>query len=201
MTPSLPVKIALMVSAALISFSVASRSTPARAGDLMDTLSNMIGGPSADPDQYQERSPLVVPPSKTLPKPKQKAQVADPSWPKDPDVIKKEKAKKGQDGLEQGELFAKLLGPSAEEAAKGQSGAVVATPRDPSKPLTPQEMAEASKVMKEVAAQNNAVSESSGPRALTAPPPAVAKKAVITPAIEAATAAATGAGKPWYQFW
>lgn len=201
MTPSLPVKVALLAAAALLSLSLASFSTPARAGDLMDAISNMIGTDTADPEQYQERSPLVVPPSKTLPKPKQKVQTADPAWPKDPDVIKKEKAKKGQDGLEQGELFAKLLGPSADEAAKAQPGTAVASPRDPSKPLTPQEMAQASEIMKGVAEQNNALSDANGSRALTAPPKAITKKAIITPEIEAATAAATGGAKPWYQFW
>ena len=43
-------------------------SSPVKAGDLMDALSNMIGGNQVDEDQYQERSPLVVPPTKTLPK-------------------------------------------------------------------------------------------------------------------------------------
>ena len=188
---------ALFVSAAL-SFGVMS--APARAGDLMDAISNMIGGNSVDEDQYQERSPLVVPPSKTLPKPKQKAESTDPAWPKDPDVIKKQKAKKGEDGLEQGELFAKLLGPMTETAASEQ-GVAVMPPSDPSKPLSPQDMAKASEIMKQVAAKNNALAEASGPRALTAPPKAIAKKAVITPEIEAAAAAAGASQKPWYQFW
>ena len=188
---------ALFVSAAL---GVGVMSAPARAGDLMDAISNMIGGNSVDEDQYQERSPLVVPPSKTLPKPKQKAEVTDPAWPKDPDVIKKQKAKKGEDGLEQGELFAKLLGPMTESAAAEQ-GTAVMPPSDPSKPLSPQEMAKASEIMKQVAAQNNALSESAGPRALTAPPKNIAKKAVITPEIEAAAAAAAASQKPWFQFW
>lgn len=74
-------------------------------------------------------------------------------------------------------------------------------PSDPSKPLTPQEMAKASEIMKQVAAQNNALAENTGPRALTAPPKNIAKKAVITPEIEAAAAAAGASQKPWYQFW
>jgi hypothetical protein len=36
---------------------------------------------------------------------------------------------------------------------------------------------------------------------LSDPPSAVKKKAVITPEIEAATKAATGESKAWYQFW
>jgi len=183
---------------ALLSMGAGSGS--AKAGDLMDAISNMIGGNTVDEDQYQERSPLVVPPSKTLPKPKQKAENTDPAWPKDPDVIKKQKAKKGEDGLEPGEFFARLLGPSADEAAAEQ-GVAVMPPHDPSKPLSPQEMAQASEIMKQVAAKNNALAEASGTRALTAPPKAIAKKAVITPEIEAAAAAAGASQKPWYQFW
>jgi len=175
-------------------------SSPVKAGDLMDALSNMIGGNQVDEDQYQERSPLVVPPSKSLPKPKQKAENTDPAWPKDPDVIKKQKAKKGEDALQPGELFAKLMGPATESAAS-QQGTPVMPPSDPSKPLTPQEMAKASEIMKQVAAQNNALAENTGPRALTAPPKNIAKKAVITPEIEAAAAAAGASQKPWYQFW
>ncbi|MEI6574394.1 MAG: hypothetical protein WCO61_12745 [Alphaproteobacteria bacterium] len=192
------VPLAALFASAALSFGVMS--APARAGDLMDAISNMMGGNNVDEDQYQERSPLVVPPSKTLPKPKQKAEAADPAWPKDPDVIKKQKAKKGEDGLEQGELFAKLLGPMTESAA-AQQGTPVMAPSDPSKPLSPQEMAKASEIMKQVAAQNNALAEASGPRALTAPPKNISKKAVITPEIEAAAAAANASQKPWYQLW
>jgi len=45
---------------ALLSMGAGSGS--AKAGDLMDAISNMIGGNTVDEDQYQERSPLVVPP-------------------------------------------------------------------------------------------------------------------------------------------
>jgi hypothetical protein len=38
-------------------------------------------------------------------------------------------------------------------------------------------------------------------RGLTDPPIAMKQKAKITPEIEAATKAATGKDKPWYQFW
>ena len=196
----LMVRVSFLALFALSLLSLGLVSGPAKAGDLMDAISNIMGGNSVDEDQYQERSPLVVPPSKTLPKPKQKAENTDPAWPKDPDVIKKQKAKKGEDGLEPGEFFARLLGPSADEAAAEQ-GVAVMPPHDPSKPLSPQEMAQASEIMKQVAAKNNALAEASGPRALTAPPKAIAKKAVITPEIEAAAAAAGASQKPWYQFW
>jgi len=193
---------ALLVSAA-VTFGVAS--APAHAGDLMDALSNMLGGNAVDEDQYKERSPLVVPPSKTLPKPKQKAESSDPAWPKDPDVIKKQKAKKGEDGLEQGELIAKLFG---QDKNTGNTAAV-SEPEGPkfsgrhldTVPLSPQEMARQNEIMKQIAAQNNALAESSGPRALTTPPKNISKKAVITPEIEAAAAAAGASSKPWYQFW
>jgi hypothetical protein len=188
---------ALFISTTL-SFGVVS--APAHAGDLMDAISNLIGGNKVDEDQYQERSPLVVPPAKTLPKPKQKAETTDPAWPKDPDVIKKQKAKKGEDGLEQGEFFAKLLGPMT-ESANAQQGAPALPPSDPSKPLTPQEMSKSNEIMKQVAAQNNALADASGPRALTSPPKNISKKAVITPEIEAAAAAANASQKPWFQFW
>ena len=200
MIRSLMVRVPLAALLASAVLGVGVMSAPARAGDLMDAISNMLGGNNVDEDQYQERSPLVVPPSKTLPKPKQKADVTDPAWPKDPDVIKKQKAKKGEDGLEQGELFAKLLGPMTESAAAEQ-GTAVMPPSDPGKPLSPQEMARASEIMKQVAAQNNALAENSGPRALTAPPKNISKKAVITPEIEAAAVAAGASQKPWYQFW
>jgi len=191
----------LFVIAALGLF-VSSASTPARAGDLMDFIANLAGGgANADEDQYKERSPLVVPPSSTLPKPKQKAQMTDPSWPKDPDVLKREKAAKGEDGLEPGELVARIFGGSVADAHAQAGEPVLKSDADPSKPLSPQDMARASEIMKQVAAKNNALNDNGGPRALTSPPKQVAKKAVITPDIEAATAAATGANKPWYQFW
>jgi hypothetical protein len=42
---------------------------------------------------YRERSPLVVPPSLTLPPPENaKAEIKDPNWPKDPDEARRKKA-------------------------------------------------------------------------------------------------------------
>lgn len=44
---------------------------------------------------YHERSPLVVPPTRDLPKPEaSSAAVANPAWPKDPDVQQKKKVKR-----------------------------------------------------------------------------------------------------------
>jgi len=44
---------------------------------------------------YHERSPLVVPPTRDLPKPETgSATVANPAWPKDPDVQRQKKVKR-----------------------------------------------------------------------------------------------------------
>ena len=44
---------------------------------------------------YHERSPLVVPPTRDLPKPEtNSAAVANPAWPKDPDVQRQKKVKR-----------------------------------------------------------------------------------------------------------
>lgn len=74
----LMVRVPLIALFAFSLLNVGLLSGPAKAGDLMDAISNMMGGNAVDEDQYQERSPLVVPPSKTLPKPKQKAESTDP---------------------------------------------------------------------------------------------------------------------------
>ena len=41
--------------------------------------------------EYRERAPLVVPPSRELPPPRDEAEVAakTPAWPKDPDVARR----------------------------------------------------------------------------------------------------------------
>ena len=73
--------------------------TPARAGDddvPLDTqiLRNIMSGlglqrgdePQID---YHERGPLVLPPGKDLPPPQADASVvANPAWPKDPDIAR-----------------------------------------------------------------------------------------------------------------
>jgi hypothetical protein len=51
---------------------------------------------------YQERAPLVIPPSRTLPPPENSAALIanNPAWPKDPDVIRaREEAKRERDSF------------------------------------------------------------------------------------------------------
>jgi len=51
-------------------------------------------GPAID---YHERSPLVVPPSNTLPPPESRdkdAAITNPEWPKDPDLVARKKIKR-----------------------------------------------------------------------------------------------------------
>ncbi len=59
-------------------------------------LQNLMGTnkPSID---YRERSPLVVPPTSTLPQPEVGKSVADPSWPKDADAQRAKKVKRRND--------------------------------------------------------------------------------------------------------
>jgi len=42
--------------------------------------------------EYRERAPLVVPPNRALPPPRNEATVNNPAWPKDPDVKKRQEA-------------------------------------------------------------------------------------------------------------
>ena len=80
-----------------------STGTPARAGDddnsggvpidtrimrgIMESLGLRRDGAGID---YQERAPLVIPPSKDLPPPERSdaALAKNPAWPKDPDVLR-----------------------------------------------------------------------------------------------------------------
>jgi len=43
---------------------------------------------------YQERPPLVIPPSHDLPPPEKADAVANPAWPKDPDVVRRKRLEK-----------------------------------------------------------------------------------------------------------
>lgn len=54
-------------------------------------IKNIMGGIGAiGPDdrgiEYRERSPLVIPPDRTLPPPEKSAVVSDPNWPVEPEV-------------------------------------------------------------------------------------------------------------------
>jgi hypothetical protein len=66
-------------------------------------LMNSLGLKNADDtvmgrgDNYSERSPLVVPPTRDLPPPVSAAGPPAPNWPKDPDVARRQAAKKVDD--------------------------------------------------------------------------------------------------------
>lgn len=91
------------LAALVLGLSVAALALPARAADAGDDrpwdskmLGNLLEGlglqsPNKDPIVYQERAPLVIPPSTDLPTP-EKADAAiagNPAWPKDPDIARK----------------------------------------------------------------------------------------------------------------
>jgi hypothetical protein len=97
--------------------------------------------------EYRERAPLVVPPSRSLPKPQDEAAVANsPAWPTDPDVkrrkqqaaAEKARLKGGMSAEEQ----ARPLRPSEldEPGRKGSDGKPVtpgATAEDSARPMSP----------------------------------------------------------------
>ncbi len=58
--------------------------------------------PNTPEIDYRERSPLVVPPSTTLPPPQAKATPKNPAWPNDPDVAKARKAAEAKRKLNAG---------------------------------------------------------------------------------------------------
>ncbi|MCW5692127.1 MAG: hypothetical protein KIT48_07160 [Pseudolabrys sp.] len=94
------------LAALVLGLSVAALALPARAADAGDDrpwdsklIGNLLEGlglqsPNKDAIVYQERAPLVIPPSTDLPTPeKTDAAIAgNPAWPKDPDVARKKEA-------------------------------------------------------------------------------------------------------------
>jgi hypothetical protein len=83
---------------------ICANNPPARAGDGdFDSVSGMysrfmssLGLKNSDSDvgiDYNERSPLVVPPTRELPKPEAATAPNNPAWPKDPDVQRRQQAK------------------------------------------------------------------------------------------------------------
>ena len=95
-----------VIAASIFSFVLAMQALPARADDDGDDrpwdsrlLGNLMEGlglqsPNKGAIVYQERAPLVIPPSTNLPVP-EKADAAianNPAWPKDPDVTRKREA-------------------------------------------------------------------------------------------------------------
>lgn len=104
----LPVRLAL--SAAVIALVVGLGSNAVRAGDddedgasVMQRIMQTFGLRNPDDtvmgrgDNYGERSPLVVPPTRDLPVPVSNAGPPAPNWPKDPDITRAQAAKKKVD--------------------------------------------------------------------------------------------------------
>jgi hypothetical protein len=97
----------MLVRAALgagLAAMIACATTAARAGDDDDDGPSVLGrvlqgfglkDPHATYDgiDYNERSPLVVPPTRDLPPPQSANVNPAPDWPKDPDIQRREKAK------------------------------------------------------------------------------------------------------------
>lgn len=100
--------------------------------------------------EYQERAPLVVPPTRDLPPPQTQAPEArNPAWPKDPDVARRkaasaaEKAKLYSSAEEQ----ARVLRPDELNKGQGQVTAGTASPTgtrqsgdEAARPLSPAEL-------------------------------------------------------------
>ena len=69
---------------------------PSVFGSIMHTLGFRRSGETYDGIDYNERSPLVVPPTRDLPPPVSGSAAPAPNWPKDADVERKKKAKKDE---------------------------------------------------------------------------------------------------------
>lgn len=84
------------LSAAAAFSAVIFAAAPARA-QLQELMENIGFGGDKPEIEYRERAPLVVPPKMDLPAPEQKAAtLANPAWPKDPDVLAR-KAKEDEE--------------------------------------------------------------------------------------------------------
>src|SRR6266478_8536776 len=102
--------------------------------------------------EYRERAPLVVPPTRELPPPRDEAEVATktPAWPKDPDVARRkqelaaEKAKlKGNLSVEE-QMRAlrpdELDKPGAGEKKSADAKGAGKSPEETSRPLMPSDL-------------------------------------------------------------
>jgi len=101
--------------------------------------------------EYRERAPLVVPPTRELPRPRDEADVSKtPAWPKDPDVARRkqdlaaEKAKlKGNLSVEE-QMRAlrpdELDKPGAGEKKSADAKGAGKSPEDTSRPLMPSDL-------------------------------------------------------------
>ena len=101
--------------------------------------------------EYRERAPLVVPPTRELPSPRDEADVAKtPAWPKDPDVARRkqdlaaEKARlKGNLSVEEQARALRpdeLDKPGAGEKKSADAKGAGKSPEDTSRPLMPSDL-------------------------------------------------------------
>jgi hypothetical protein len=135
---------------------------------------------------YRERAPLVVPPSRNLPKPQNEAAVTNsPAWPTDPDVKRRKEATAAEKARLRGGSSAeeqqRVLRPSeldqpGRKSGDGKGSAAGATAEDSARPMSPTELG-AKKlfggIMSSFAPAKAEVSEFKGepPRgSMTAPP-------------------------------
>lgn len=94
----------VVTGAALTALVLCAGAAAARAGDddtetqgshtsVYENMLQIIGLGGGNNIDYNERSPLVVPPTRDLPPPAANVAPAVPDWPKDPDLAQKAKAK------------------------------------------------------------------------------------------------------------
>jgi hypothetical protein len=69
---------------------------PSVFGSIMHTLGFRRSGETYEGIDYNERSPLVVPPTRDLPPPVSGSAAPAPNWPKDADIERRKKAKKDE---------------------------------------------------------------------------------------------------------
>lgn len=90
---------ASIFSAAVLAGCIGFVALPARAADdgqqsLVSSVLGMFGldpGKSSEQIEYRERPPLVLPPKMQLRQPQQPVADRNPSWPLDPDVVKRQR--------------------------------------------------------------------------------------------------------------
>jgi hypothetical protein len=97
--------------------------------------------------EYRERAPLVVPPSRSLPPPRDADSVADnPAWPKDPDVQERNLAKKKSPRIASEVMEAEARPLSRSELDKGRipsgQGQTKSAPtaEESARPMRPEEL-------------------------------------------------------------
>jgi len=101
--------------------------------------------------EYRERAPLVVPPSRELPPPRDEADVSKtPAWPKDPDVARRKQDLSAEKARLKGNLSVEeqaralrpdeLDKPGAGEKKSADAKGAGKSPEDTSRPLMPSDL-------------------------------------------------------------